>query len=53
MMDRVHAARPHGDPPLDARIEREGWYSENLSIWIDFQILFRTLLEVLRGRNAY
>jgi undecaprenyl-phosphate galactose phosphotransferase/putative colanic acid biosynthesis UDP-glucose lipid carrier transferase len=35
------------------RVKLDLWYINNWSLWLDFLILIRTILEVLRGRNAY
>jgi Undecaprenyl-phosphate glucose phosphotransferase len=35
------------------RIELDCWYAKNCSVLLDFRILARTVLEVLRPRNAY
>jgi undecaprenyl-phosphate galactose phosphotransferase/putative colanic acid biosynthesis UDP-glucose lipid carrier transferase len=35
------------------RIEFDLWYARNCSIFLDFRILARTVLEVVRPRNAY
>ena len=35
------------------RIEHDIWYATNCSLWLDIEILARTLVEVLRQRNAY
>lgn len=35
------------------RIEFDCWYAKNCSIFLDLNILARTVLEVLRPRNAY
>lgn len=35
------------------RVEYDLWYINNWSIGLDLQILLRTCLELLRGRNAY
>jgi undecaprenyl-phosphate galactose phosphotransferase/putative colanic acid biosynthesis UDP-glucose lipid carrier transferase len=43
-------------PTLEAvakRVELDLWYINNWSLWLDLQIVFRTVFEVLRKRNAY
>lgn len=43
-------------PTLDSmrkRVEYDLWYIRNLSLVLDFEILFRTPCELLRRRNAY
>jgi Undecaprenyl-phosphate glucose phosphotransferase len=38
---------------MRARVEHDVWYAKNASIFLDLQILVRTVIEVLRARNAY
>jgi exopolysaccharide biosynthesis polyprenyl glycosylphosphotransferase len=42
-----------GDSELDPRIDSDNWYIENWSVALDLKILLKTLVEVVRGRNAY
>jgi len=35
------------------RIELDLWYAKNCSMLLDLRILARTVLEVVRPRNAY
>jgi len=35
------------------RVEMDLWYINNWSLWLDIQILIKTLFEVLRKRNAF
>jgi Undecaprenyl-phosphate glucose phosphotransferase len=35
------------------RVEMDLWYINNWSLWLDVQILIKTLFEVLRKRNAF
>jgi len=35
------------------RVKLDLWYINNWSFWLDVQILFKTLFEVLRKHNAY
>jgi Undecaprenyl-phosphate glucose phosphotransferase len=35
------------------RVKLDLWYINNWSLWLDVQILFKTLFEVLRKRDAY
>ena len=48
---QAHGLR--GNTALDSRIEMDNWYIENWSLALDVRILLRTVLEVIRGRNAY
>jgi exopolysaccharide biosynthesis polyprenyl glycosylphosphotransferase len=52
---QVHGLR--GETPtlesMRARVDYDLWYVANANIALDFEILFRTVLEVLRHRNAY
>ncbi len=38
---------------IQERVEHDLWYIENWSVKLDFRILLRTPLEVVRGRNAF
>jgi len=38
---------------ISERVKLDLWYINNWSLWLDFQILIKTLFEVLRKRNAY
>jgi Undecaprenyl-phosphate glucose phosphotransferase len=43
-------------PTIDAmqrRVQLDRWYVENWSFQLDFGIMFRTIIELVRGRNAY
>lgn len=42
-----------GDTSIEERTRYDVWYVENWSIWLDFKIMLRTVIEMLRGRNAY
>jgi exopolysaccharide biosynthesis polyprenyl glycosylphosphotransferase len=42
-----------GNTSLDSRIQFDNWYIENWSTWLDLKILALTVVEVVRGRNAY
>jgi Undecaprenyl-phosphate glucose phosphotransferase len=35
------------------RVQLDLWYINNWSLWLDVQIIFKTMLAVLQGRNAY
>ena len=52
---QVHGCR--GPTPTSGDVERrvkyDLWYVDNWSFGLDFWILFQTVVEVLRGRNAY
>ncbi len=38
---------------ISERVKLDLWYINNWSLWLDIQILVRTVFEVLRKRNAY
>ena len=38
---------------ISQRVKMDLWYINNWSLWLDFQIIMRTAIEVLRKRNAY
>jgi lipopolysaccharide/colanic/teichoic acid biosynthesis glycosyltransferase len=38
---------------MEARIEKDLWYINNWSIWLDMVIILRTVLVVLRQKTAY
>jgi Undecaprenyl-phosphate glucose phosphotransferase len=43
-------------PTVDAmqrRVELDLWYINNWSFHLDFAIMFRTIIEIVRGHNAY
>ncbi|MES2744043.1 MAG: undecaprenyl-phosphate glucose phosphotransferase [Bdellovibrionota bacterium] len=42
-----------GSTSLEKRIECDLYYIQNWSLWLDIKILFMTVDEVVRGRNAY
>jgi putative colanic acid biosynthesis UDP-glucose lipid carrier transferase len=52
---QVHGCR--GPTPtrrdIERRVEYDLWYVDNWSFGLDFSILIQTVVEVLRGRNAY
>jgi undecaprenyl-phosphate galactose phosphotransferase/putative colanic acid biosynthesis UDP-glucose lipid carrier transferase len=35
------------------RVDLDLWYVNNWSVWLDLWIIFRTCIELARGRNAY
>jgi len=37
---------------MKRRVELDLWYATNWSFWLDLRILFRTVLEICRARNA-
>jgi Undecaprenyl-phosphate glucose phosphotransferase len=52
---QVHGLRG-ATPTIDVisrRVKMDLWYINNWSLWLDLQILMKTLFEVLRKRNAY
>jgi exopolysaccharide biosynthesis polyprenyl glycosylphosphotransferase len=42
-----------GSTSLEKRIERDLWYIENWSLWLDFKILLRTAVGGFLSKNAY
>ena len=38
---------------MKQRVERDIWYINNWTLWLDFWIILLTCFEVTRGRNAY
>jgi len=38
---------------ISERVKLDLWYINNWSLWLDIQILIKTVFEVLRRRNAY
>jgi Undecaprenyl-phosphate glucose phosphotransferase len=52
---QVHGLRG-ATPTVDLisrRVKMDLWYINNWSLWLDIQILIKTVFEVLRKRNAY
>jgi exopolysaccharide biosynthesis polyprenyl glycosylphosphotransferase len=41
-----------GDSSIEERTRYDLWYVENWSLLLDFKIMLRTAIEVVRGRNA-
>jgi exopolysaccharide biosynthesis polyprenyl glycosylphosphotransferase len=41
------------DNPMHLYTEQDVYYIQNYSLWLDIQILFRTVSVVLRGKGAY
>lgn len=42
-----------GQSSIEERTQYDLYYIENWSLWFDLKIIFMTLLEVVRGENAY
>ena len=42
-----------GDTSIAERTKYDLWYIENWSLWLDFQIILRTIVAVFRDRHAY
>jgi lipopolysaccharide/colanic/teichoic acid biosynthesis glycosyltransferase len=38
---------------MQRRVEHDLWYIDNWSFHLDFAIMFRTIIEIVRGHNAY
>ena len=50
---QIHGFRGETDVALMAkRIQRDLWYINNWSLWLDLKIMARTCVEVLRGREC-
>jgi lipopolysaccharide/colanic/teichoic acid biosynthesis glycosyltransferase len=41
------------DKPMHLHTEEDLYYFQNYSIWLDIQILFKTVWIVIRGKGAY
>jgi lipopolysaccharide/colanic/teichoic acid biosynthesis glycosyltransferase len=41
------------DVAFEQRVELDAWYIRNWSVWLDLDILLRTVSAVLCGRGAY
>jgi len=52
---QVHGQRGEAKTPADIeqRLQFDLWYIDNWSLAFDFRIMLMTLVEVVRGRNAY
>jgi exopolysaccharide biosynthesis polyprenyl glycosylphosphotransferase len=48
---QAHGLR--GDTSIEKRLMLDNWYIEHAGILLDLKIIALTLLEVIRGRNAY
>lgn len=42
-----------GDTSIEERTKYDLWYTENWSLWLDFKIMLKTLVQAFRDRNAY
>jgi len=42
-----------GDTSIIERTKYDLWYIENWSLWLDFKIILRTLVNIVLDRNAY
>jgi exopolysaccharide biosynthesis polyprenyl glycosylphosphotransferase len=42
-----------GDTSIEERTRYDLWYVENWSLLLDFKIMFRTVVTMIRGENAY
>jgi putative colanic acid biosynthesis UDP-glucose lipid carrier transferase len=38
---------------MHRRVQLDLWYIENWNFQLDLAIMFRTIIEIVRGRNAY
>jgi lipopolysaccharide/colanic/teichoic acid biosynthesis glycosyltransferase len=52
---QVHGARGETDTveKIQRRVDLDLWYVKHWSLMLDFSILFRTVIVVLHGKNAY
>jgi putative colanic acid biosynthesis UDP-glucose lipid carrier transferase len=52
---QIHGLRgPTPNPEsVRSRVEHDLWYIDHWSIWLDLKIVLKTVVEVIRGRNAY
>ena len=41
------------DIGYETRVQLDGYYVRNWSIWLDFYVLMRTVWVVIRGKGAY
>ena len=41
------------DKPMNLNTEQDIYYIQNYSLWLDIQILWRTIGVILRGKGAY
>jgi Undecaprenyl-phosphate glucose phosphotransferase len=48
----LRGATPSVDQ-ISTRVKMDLWYIDNWSLWLDIQILLKTISEVIRKRNAY
>jgi lipopolysaccharide/colanic/teichoic acid biosynthesis glycosyltransferase len=48
-----HRGSIPGEAEIRNRVECDLWYIDNWSLRLDFWIIVRTVLVVMRGRNAY
>lgn len=46
------AANGRSNTTYEERVEMEVYYAENLSLWLDIKILFKTVLSVLKAEGA-
>jgi Undecaprenyl-phosphate glucose phosphotransferase len=42
-----------GDTSIEERTKYDLWYTENWSLWLDFKIMLKTLVQIFRDPNAY
>lgn len=53
---QIHGCRGEvkNESDIRERVERDIWYTENWTLWLDIQILFLTVYNIIRGdKNAY
>ncbi|MFQ5342697.1 MAG: undecaprenyl-phosphate glucose phosphotransferase [Anaerolineae bacterium] len=42
-----------GDTSIEERTKYDLWYTENWSLWLDFKIMLKTVVQAIRDPNAY
>ena len=46
------AANGRSDTTYEERVEMEVYYAENMSLWLDIKILFKTIISVIKREGA-
>lgn len=53
---QIHGYRGETEDPelMKKRVEYDNWYIENWTLWVDIKIVFKTVINMIRGQdNAY